>query len=157
MRNRLEINRKDALSALFLLAFSIFICFASLSTLSYGHFHLPGPAFLPFWSGVFVGALSLGLLIQSILQRRGRGENSLRGRFAKPSYTLLALIAYGLLFTILGSFLCNLFFMTFMLWILERKNWAFAIGGGLVTALSFYLVFNIWLKVPLPRGILEIF
>jgi len=157
MRNRLEINRKDALSALFLLAFSIFICFTSLSTLSYGHFHLPGPAFLPFWSGVLMGAMSLGLLVKSIMQAKEAVQISFRGWSGKPLYILLALIAYGLLFGIIGSFFCNLFFMIGMILLFKGKRWFLAIGGGLVTALGFHLVFSFWLNVPLPRGILGIF
>ena len=61
-----------------LLVLSLLICSASLSTLSYGHYHLPGPGFLPFWSGVLLGLLSLGLLFKSILQSKGRKVRSFR-------------------------------------------------------------------------------
>lgn len=157
MRKLEGINWRDCMSALVLLALSLLICFGSLYTLSYGHYYLPGSGFLPFWSGLLLGLMSLGLLAKSILQRKGKEEIFFLGNLNKPLYTLLTLIAYGLLFGILGHFLCNFLFMLFMLLMLERKKWFVAFGGGLVTALTFYLVFSVWLKLPLPRGIFVVF
>src|SRR5271157_5879786 len=148
------VNWKDGMSALVLLSLSLLICIASLSTLSLGHYYHPGPGFLPFWSGVLLGAMSLGLLVKSILQGNGSlGKFLWRGLY-KPICALLALIIYGLLFETVGYFICNFLLMVFMIKILERKKWPLAVGAAFLTALSFYLVFSIWLKLLLPRGIL---
>jgi hypothetical protein len=149
-----DINRKDATSALVLLALSLFICFGSLYTLAYGNYHRPGPAFLPFWTGVLIGLMSLGLLVKSIWLDGGPGKKFFQGSFRKPLFVLLALIAYGLLLVILGYFICNFLFMTFMILLMEKKKWYVALGSGLITALAFYVVFSVWLQVPLPRGVL---
>ncbi len=154
MRNLEGIDWRDTVSALVLLALSLLICSASLSTLSYGHYHLPGPGFLPFWTGLLIGLMSLGLLVKSIWQGGGVGGKFFQGSFRKPLYALLALIAYGLLFVILGYLICNLLFMIFMILLMEKKKWYVAVGSGLITALAFYGVFSVWLQVPLPRGIL---
>ena len=148
------INWKDATSALVLLALSVFICFGSLSTLAYGNYHRPGPAFLPFWTGVLIGLMSLGLLVKSIWLNGGPGGKFFQGSFRKPLFALLALIAYSLLLLIVGHFICNFLLMTFMILLIEKKKWYMALGSGLITALAFYVVFNIWLQVPLPRGAL---
>ena len=154
MRKREPINWKDGVSALVLLALSLFICFGSLANLSYGSYHRPGPGFLPFWTGLLIGLMSLGLLVKSIWQGGGVGGKFFQGSVRKPLYALLALIAYGLLFVILGYFICNLLFMIFMILLMEKKKWYVAVGSGLITALAFYGVFSVWLQVPLPRGIL---
>jgi hypothetical protein len=35
-----------------------------------GTFHSPGPGFLPFWSGVALGAFSIILIVESILEKK---------------------------------------------------------------------------------------
>lgn len=148
------INWQDGISALVLLALSFFICFGSLASLAYGSYHRPGPGFLPFWAGVLIGLMSLALLVKSIWLDAGSGRKFFQGSFRKPLFALLALIAYGLLFFILGYFICNFLLMIFMILLMEKKKWYVALGSGLITALAFYVVFSIWLQVPLPRGVL---
>jgi putative tricarboxylic transport membrane protein len=157
MRKSGGINWKDGTSALVLLALSLVMCSTSLFTLSYGHYYLPGPAFLPFWSGLLLGLMALVLLIKTIWKGQGARGDFLAGKLNKPLFTLLALITYGLLFDILGYLLCSFLFMVFMLLMLKRGKWLFAVGGGFITALSFYLIFSLWLKVTLPTGIFTIF
>jgi putative tricarboxylic transport membrane protein len=154
MRKREPINWKDGVSALVLLALSFFICFGSLANLSYGSYHRPGPGFLPFWTGLLIGLMSLGLLVKSVWQGGGVGGKLFQGSLRRPLYALLALLAYGLLLVIFGYFICNLLFMIFMILLMEKKKWYVAVGSGLITALAFYGVFSVWLQVPLPRGIL---
>ena len=147
-------NAKDGISALVLLVLSVLICFGTLANLSYGNYHRPGPGFLPFWTGVLIGLMSLGLLVKSIWQGGGLGGKFFQRSFRKPLFALLALIAYGLLFVILGYFICNFLFMIFIILLMEKKKWYVALGSGLITALAFYVVFSVWLQVPLPRGFL---
>ncbi len=144
----------DGVSALVLLIIALAICFGSMATLSYGTYHSPGPAFLPFWTGILIGAMALALLVQSIFQKTRLPQKLSSASLKKPGFALLALILYGLLFGVLGYFICNLLFMGFMVLLMEKKKWYTALGIGLVTALGFYVVFGIWLQVPLPRGIL---
>ena len=154
MKNAAGINWKDGMSALVLLALALSICIGSLATLSYGNYSRPGPGFLPFWTGVLIGLMSLGLLVKSIWQGGGSGGKFFQGSFRKPLFALLALIVYGLLFVILGYFICNFLFMIFMILLMEKKRWYVALGSGLITALAIYVVFSVWLQVPLPRGLL---
>jgi len=122
MEMREPINWKDGVSALVLLAPSLFICLGSLDNLSYGSYHRPGPGFLPFWKGLLIGLMSLGLLFKSIWPGGEAGGGKLfQGSFRKPLYALLALVAYGLLFDLLGYFICNLLFMIFMILLRIRE------------------------------------
>lgn len=73
MRKLEGINWRDCMSALVLLALSLLICFGSLYTLSYGHYYLPGSGFLPFWSGLLLGLMSLGVLGQINPAEEGKG------------------------------------------------------------------------------------
>jgi len=147
-------NWEDGISALVLLALALLICFGSFSTLAYGNYHRPGPGFLPFWTGVLIGLMSLGLLVKSIWLDGGPGRKSFQGSFRKPLFALLVLTAYGLLLVILGYLICNFLLMVFMILLMEKKKWYVALGSGLITALAFYVVFSVWLQVPLPRGVL---
>jgi putative tricarboxylic transport membrane protein len=145
---------RDGVSALALLAIAVAICIGSLGHLSYGSFHRPGPAFLPFWTGILIGALSVALLASSFLPGRPSSRQLSSLNLKAPLYALLVLIGYGVCLGFLGFFTCNLLFMILMVILMEGKKWFLAIGTGVITALSFYFIFSLWLQVPLPRGIL---
>ncbi len=151
--DRKRIDR-DSVSAVVLLILALAICIGSTATLPYGSYHRPGPAFLPFWTGILIGGMSLALLVQSLLQKPARSpQKGASTNLKKPAYALLALILYGTLFGTLGYFVCNFLFMAFMVLLLDKKKWYLALGIGVVTAVVFYLIFGVWLQVPLPRGI----
>ena len=55
-------NLRNQWSGLFWLVFSIFVCVDAVR-MGRGSFQVPGPGFLPFWSGVVVGILAILLLV----------------------------------------------------------------------------------------------
>ena len=64
------------------------------------------------------------------------------------------LIAYGLALEYIGYILATLLFMIFMLKFMELQNRLRVTLGSVLTATSFYLLFEVILKSQLPRGIL---
>ncbi len=149
-----KIDANELGSALALIALSLWICIGSLATLPFGSFHRPGPAFLPFWAGVLLGAMSLALFVKSFLPAQ---RSSLKFSFhalKKPVLALVILIVYAVAFRFLGLFACNFLFMIFMVLLMEKKHWYVAVGIGIITSFGFYCLFSLWLRVPLPHGIL---
>ena len=148
-----KIDAKELGSALALIALSLWICIGSLATLPYGSFHRPGPAFLPFWTGVLIGAMSVVLFVKSFLPAQRSLLKFSFHALKKPVLALVILTVYGVAFRFLGFFVCNFLFMIFMILLMEKK-WYVAVGIGLITSFGFYCLFSMWLRVPLPRGIL---
>ena len=149
-------GKADRISGVVGLLFSVFTSIQSY-LLGLGTLHRPGPGFLFFWTSILLGLLSLVVLLRA---RGGKesGESEVifsRGRLGKIFWVLLAAFLYALLMEMAGFILVTLMLFLFLLGIIEKRPWPFSVMVSVaVTALS-YLVFEVWLKSQLPRGILE--
>ncbi len=117
---------------------------------------VPGPGFLPLW--IAAGILVTGAVVLF---------NALRGRAAGPAIewpsawgrrqfgVLLGALALALLvFTKLGFFITTTFFMGVVIFSLGVRSWPTLLIAPLASAGILYLVFAVWLGVPLPAGVL---
>jgi putative tricarboxylic transport membrane protein len=147
----------DQSSSLFWLVIGIGIALCSLKY-GFGTFHEPGPGFITFFAGAILTFLSLALLLSSFGKQESHG--GLRNLWAgletgKVLYVLVLLVAYTFLIKPVG-FLISTFFLLFLLFRVKgtyRLKTIFLLSL-LVTAGS-YIIFEIWLKAQLPKGILE--
>ncbi len=145
----------DQWSGLVLLLISGLICWGSL-LLPYGSIHNPGPGLYPLWLGILLGAMSVALFLKSVRQR-GR-QKSLRDilaekvRWDKVLFVLIALALYGYLMTVLGFLIVTIFLMVFLLRFIEPHPWRSVIAWSLIGSFGSYLIFEIWMKLRLPRG-----
>ena len=60
----------DQWSGLFLLLVAVLICWGSLR-MPYGSLHNPGPGFYPFWLGILLAGMSLGLIVEASVHLTG--------------------------------------------------------------------------------------
>ena len=123
-----------------------------------GTFHEPGPGFITFFAGVILIVLSLALFFSNFRHQADR--SSLRSLWAgletgKIFYVLLLLVAYVFFLKPVG-FLITTFLLLFLLF---RVKGSYRVKTVLLISLlvtaGSYLVFEIWLKAQLPKGILE--
>jgi hypothetical protein len=117
---------------------------------------IPGPGFLPFFSGLALIFASLFVLIPALRIKEKLPENipSIeRGSFTKILLAAVALVAYGVVIEYAGFFLTTLFFMLFALRLKETR-WRFITSLALVTAAVSYLLFVVLLELQLPKGLL---
>jgi putative tricarboxylic transport membrane protein len=124
----------------------------------------PGPGFFPMAVGVFLIATVLGCLLQEILKRKPdpspdspvAGEAVSVGRYFGKTFQLTALmIGYILALTPLGFPIAICIFMVISIRIFGSRHWVFAVVIAAVITVVSYISFVLWLKVPLPLGILE--
>lgn len=152
-------KRTDQWSGLVLLIISALICWGSI-LLPYGSIHNPGPGFLPFWLGIILGLMAIGLILNSTRQKEGakmiRDLLSEKIRWGKVLYVLIALVAYGYLMELLGFPIVTFLFMVFLLWFIDPQPWKSVVGWALVGAIGCYLIFEVWLKLRLPKGFLGV-
>jgi putative tricarboxylic transport membrane protein len=147
----------DQSSSLFWLVIGTGIALCSLKY-GIGTFREPGPGFITFFGGVILILLSLGLFLSSFRDREGQGGfKSLWADLetGKVLYVIALLVAYIFLLKPVG-FLISTFFLLFLLFRVKgsyRIKTIFLMSF-LVTVGS-YIIFEIWLKAQLPKGILE--
>jgi len=120
-----------------------------------------GPAFYPRFLLLVILVLSLGLIVQSLLlSGKEGGSEKIAPRIALKKYrpTLLGFFIFGLyvlLLPKLGFLLSTTLFVAGLQWLLGPPRWQRLAGSavlGLGTALFAYLVFELYLRVLLPRG-----
>ncbi len=131
----------------------------ALWSLKYGFGSLsePGVGFITFFAGAILALLSLLLFCSSF--RGKKNTTGLRALWVdldvkKVLYVLLLLVVYTVLLRPVGFLLCT-FLLLFLLFRVKGTYgiWTTLLVSFFVTAVS-YLVFQVWLQVQLPRGIL---
>lgn len=152
-------KKSDQWSGLFLLILAIFMCWGSLG-LPYGSIHNPGPGFFPLWLGVILGLMSIGLLVTITLQKETamsvREILAEEIRWKEVLLVIISLVLYGVLIDYIGYLLVTFLLMALLLRSVEPQPWMAVVGWALGGTLGSYLVFEVWMKLRLPRGILGI-
>jgi putative tricarboxylic transport membrane protein len=117
----------------------------------------PGPGFFSFWLALLLGGLALLLGLQATV---GRPEPmpedffSDRVGYLRIGAVGLALVATIWLFEPLGFSLTMFGVCAFLLYALGRQGVLVTLGVALACSVGAFHVFNDWLSVPLPRGVL---
>jgi putative tricarboxylic transport membrane protein len=149
------VKKYDQISSLAWLLFAIYICIESLR-LPLGSMREPGAGFLPLGSGLCLGVLSVVVYFQARFREKDDVRRSWysKERWKSLLIILAALFAYSLLLEFLG-FLVSTFILLLMLFrLVQPRRWVVAVGGSASASILSYVVFEVWLKTQLPRGIL---
>jgi putative tricarboxylic transport membrane protein len=149
-------GRADRISGIFWLIFSALVIIESYR-LGLGTLHQPGPGFLFFWASIALGIMALVVLIRAwISQKDGEPKISIFGtqNTRKIILVLISLFLYAILMETLGFILVTLLLFIFLMGIIEKKKLWFTVFVGLVVTVIAYLIFEIWLKSQLPKGLL---
>ena len=117
---------------------------------------VPGPGFLPFFSGLALMVVSLFVLVPAFTRRERDEERFFpeRDSLKKLLFALAALMAFGVAMVHLGYLLTTFLFMFIVPWIMEPTRWRSFGVLALVAALMSYLLFEAFLEVQLPKGVL---
>ena len=152
--------RRGEGSSLLWLGIAVLICIGSLR-LSLGSFNNPGPGFFPFGAGLILGMLSAVVFIQTRRAASSTGEDKKSvlispGAGKKIVLTTVALLAYVVGMEYLGFLVSTFFFLAFLLRVIEPQRWGVVLLESLLASGMCYFIFQIWLRVELPRGIFQI-
>ena len=143
----------DAISGFVFILFALLTCYFS-NKLTIWSPEGPSDGFFPFLGGLALGFFGFCLLVQRLLKPK-------KMVFLADTIKLKLLIygggllAYSILFSWLGSILATFFFLLSICKGAEKARWKTSlIISGLTTA-SFFAIFSVLLKVPLPLGLLK--
>lgn len=138
-------------------AFFIFLGVGA-ATLAYrmgfGNLHQPGPGFFPFLLSTFLAALGFIYFFTRLRLDSNPGRLWEKGALVRPFLAVLVMFIYTVLMGEIGFYSAT--FLLFLAWliIIEREKWLTIGLVSILGTLSFYLVFTVFLKVPLPKGFL---
>jgi len=141
-----------SVSALFWVAVGLLTCYGA-SRLGVGSVTEPGAGFIFFWSGLILVILSLIVLADAIRSAEDAVREMGKMNWAKIALVLLALLLYAFFLERLGFVLTTFVLMSFLLGCIEGTNWVRSAGVAAAAALASYAIFELWLKIRLPKGL----
>lgn len=139
------------------------LCVGLIATYSSTHYSLgslsdPGPGALPFILGLLFILLALIYLVQAARVRETPARKSFEiGAGWKKVAWIVALLTFSaVVFESLGFLITIFLLITISMLLMDPRRWMLAVFMGLSSSLGSYVLFDIWLKVQLPRGILNL-
>jgi len=147
------VRRADRVTAVLLLAFSLAFCAGALKYYTWWSPGTgPGSAFMPFWLGLAMAALSSVMLIRTFRVSYWEGEWWPRGEGLRNMLVVLAAtVVFVSVLKYLGMVVATAVYLGFLIWFLgKHRVWvilAIAVGAALFN----WLVFVRWLRVPFPE------
>jgi putative tricarboxylic transport membrane protein len=128
--------------------------------IGFGTLRDPGGGLLPFGTAALLGLLSLGLALKSLFNGSRGSEVSPEQKDSEPVNlrpvvsVMGSLVAYGLVFEIIGFTMSTLLWMAFLLRVVGRQRWRWTLLISILLTVISYFVFVVWLKSEFPTGFL---
>jgi putative tricarboxylic transport membrane protein len=142
------------------IAVGIVLCILALK-FNLGSFREPGPGFVVFLSGLLISAAGLAMIIsKTFLKSKPQTSPEAISAFQavqwpRLTYTVGLLLGYTLFLNSLGYVPATFLLMWSMSYDWKKKNWTSSVLFSSVTVIISYLMFEIWLRCQLPRGIFQ--
>jgi hypothetical protein len=138
--------------ALFWVAVGILVCYGATG-LGLGSVTEPESGFIFFWSGLILVILSLVALAESVHGSAEGIPEIGEMNWAKITLVLFSLLLYAFFLVRLGFVVTTFVLLSFLLGLIEGKNWIRAFGVASAAVLGSFAIFELWLKIRLPKGI----
>jgi hypothetical protein len=115
----------------------------------------PQAGYFPFYIGLLI-CISTAVIFFRALAAKGHKTFVTREALGLVMKMLFPSIVYVLAIRFLGIYVASIIFIVFFMIWLGKYSWIKAVPVGVGTSLVFFLLFEVWFKVPLPKGPLEV-
>lgn len=116
----------------------------------------PGAGYFPFYIGLIICISCLGILYQSVLGKSRDGGTFVdREQLGRVLSVLVPAAVYVLAITFLGLYVASAIYIALFMIVLGKYPAAKSVVLGVVVAAAFFLLFEVWFKVPLYKGSLD--
>ena len=116
----------------------------------------PLPGYFPFYVGLLICISSAMVLFRGIRNRALAEESFVsRGELKKILVVLVPSIIYVAVIAYLGFYVSSVLFIAYFMRSLGKYSWLMVVSVPVGVIVTFFLTFEIWFSVPLPKGPLE--
>jgi len=120
--------------------------------------HGPRPGYFPFYVGAIIAISALINLVRALLVPDEKDGTFVQVGQLKLVLTVLVPTAiYAALVTWIGIYVSSILFISFFMRSLGKYAWWKVVAVSIGAAAVFFLIFEVWFKVPLPKGPVESF
>jgi putative tricarboxylic transport membrane protein len=124
-----------------------------------GSFNSPGPGFLPLITGTFILAMGVAVWISRFLSKKKyirKDKQVLSSRsvsLTRLIYAMALILGFIIFLEYLGFMLVTFLSMFGLFFDFEKKNFRESLLFSCLTSFLSYLIFEVWLRCQLPKGI----
>jgi len=119
-----------------------------------GKWSRPGPGFFPFGLGIVLTILSFALVFRHWKKDPTPAPFWPGRTWLRPLLGVAILVFYALVVDFVGFIPTTFIFLVIWMWVIERLRWRTIISISIGTTIALYLIFTLFLEVPLPHGFL---
>ncbi len=146
----------DAVVAVVLLVISAVVIFEARRLGAGWNSDGPGAGYFPFYIGIVMGISALGILFQATIgKQRDTGVFVDREQLGRVASVLLPAVVYVGAIVFLGIYVASAIYITLFMIVLGKYSPVKSVVLGIVVNAFFFLMFEVWFKVPLFKGTLE--
>ena len=116
----------------------------------------PGAGYFPFYIGIILLISGAGTLYQALLGKKRNHEIFVDGeQIRRVLMVLVPAAVYVLAIQVLGIYVASAVYIAGFMIILGKFAKAKSIAIGITLAVLFFLLFEVWFKIPLYKGMLN--
>ena len=148
-------GKSDIVTGLALLVFGVAVFIASMGY-PFGSIEQPGSGFFPSLASGILILLSLSVILGPWLKKEKVAMPAFFPTRDAPKRVVITVgffLGYRLLFPFLGMAPTNFLFFFLTSRLLGHHSWRTSLLFSLLAAVSSYLLFQVWLDIPMPDSI----
>ena len=116
----------------------------------------PQPGYFPFYVGLLICISSAMILLRAARNAALAAESFVSREELKKILTVLVpSVIYVSVIAYLGFYLASTLYIAYFMWQLGKYSWIKTVPVSVGVSVAFFLIFEIWFSVPLPKGPLE--
>jgi hypothetical protein len=116
----------------------------------------PQAGYFPFYVGLLICFAGVIVLVRALRDRVLAGESFVSREALKKILTVLVpTVAYVAVIKYLGFYVASTVYIAYFMWALGKYSWIKIVPVAVGVSVVFFLIFEIWFQVPLPKGPLE--
>ena len=155
-RSVVSLKTMDVLVALIFFAFGLLVAWDSYRLGAKWVEDGPQSGYFPFYVGLIICFASLVNVVLALRVKAAEGESFVSAEQLKLVLSVaIPTLFYVLVIQFLGIYAAStLFIAVFMMW-LGKYGWLRSVLVGCGVSVAFFLMFEVWFHVPLPKGPIE--
>ena len=116
----------------------------------------PGAGYFPFYIGLIIVVSSIGTMVQAV-RAATRSDDVFvdHEQLKRVLSVLLPAMVYVAAVQFLGLYVASAIYIALFMVILGKYSWLKSVVAALAVNALFFLMFEVWFKVPLYKGSLE--
>ena len=118
--------------------------------------HGPRPGYFPFYIGLIICVSAVVNAARALMVPAEKSKAFVQvGQLKLVLAVLIPTAIYAAAVTWIGIYVSSVLFIGFFMRWLGKYPWWKVLAVSLAAAVAFYVIFEIWFKVPLPKGVVE--